>query len=240
MLVEELRDILRELLAELGAISAEITLSPEDRSGVPATTRPLGGGGFLRLETGARTRHGSDIEASLDRTIRALRSARRRWEEPPWPELALTGGSRQGDGEFAPKVRAPKTRERISIFLAALANLNRVENAVLLQLRGTRGDAATVTATGKPLSELEASRWPFIVRRLLAQPKENSSHVELADPDFFAMTFYVDAVLIMYAAPPYAVDFIRHRARQVARELSALLPSLEPEPTAPAALAPRP
>jgi hypothetical protein len=36
------------------------------------------------------------------------------------------------------------------------------------------------------------------------------------------------------------VDFVRHRARQVARELSNLLPLLEPDPEAPAAIRRRP
>ena len=38
----------------------------------------------------------------------------------------------------------------------------------------------------------------------------------------------------------YDLDFVRHRARQVARELSNLLPLLEPDPQTPAAVRRRP
>jgi len=54
------------------------------------------------------------------------------------------------------------------------------------------------------------------------------------------MSFWYDAALVILLAEPYAVDFIRHRARQVARELVNLLPLLEPDPQAPAAMRRRP
>ena len=54
-----------------------------------------------------------------------------------------------------------------------------------------------------------------------------------------SMSFWYDAVLVVLLAEPYAVDFVRHRCKQVARELCVLLPLLEPDPEAPAALQPR-
>jgi hypothetical protein len=50
------------------------------------------------------------------------------------------------------------------------------------------------------------------------------------------MSFWYDAVLVVLLVEPYAVDFVRHRARQVARELTNLLPLLEPDPEAPAVI----
>ena len=44
------------------------------------------------------------------------------------------------------------------------------------------------------------------------------------------MSFWYDAALVVLLAEPYALDFVRHRARQVARELANLLPLLEPDP----------
>ena len=43
-LADDVRTILRELLAELGATSARVTREPDERSGVPGRTLPLGGG----------------------------------------------------------------------------------------------------------------------------------------------------------------------------------------------------
>ena len=57
-------------------------------------------------------------------------------------------------------------------------------------------------------------------------------HVEESGPS--------DAALVVLLAEPYAIDFVRHRARQVARELSNLLPMLEPDPDAPAAIRRKP
>jgi hypothetical protein len=50
------------------------------------------------------------------------------------------------------------------------------------------------------------------------------------------MSFWFDAALVVLLTEPYAVDFVRHRSRQVARELANLLPLLEPDPDEPAAI----
>ena len=54
------------------------------------------------------------------------------------------------------------------------------------------------------------------------------------------MSFWYDAALVVLLVEPYAVDFVRHRCKQVARELSVLMPLLDPEPDAPAAIRRRP
>src|SRR5262245_10493094 len=65
-----------------------------------------------------------------------------------------------------------------------------------------------------------------------------SSHGEVVAPDAYAMSFWYAASLVVLLAEPYGVDFVRHRCRQVARELCNLLPLLEPDPDAPAAIGP--
>jgi len=66
------------------------------------------------------------------------------------------------------------------------------------------------------------------------------SYGEIVDPDAYAMSFWYDCALIVFLAEPYGIDFVRHRCRQVARELANLLPMLEPDPDAPAAIRRRP
>ena len=216
---DEVREILRELVSEIGAASAEITDAPEEKTGVPSRTVPVGEAAYLRVEIGTRSDRGGDVEAALERAARALRAAGRRWEAA-LPLLAI----RPGHGTHKERVA-----ERVGAFLSALAAVQNADNALVV-LRGR------VIAAARPLGALEEARWPFIAKRALAAADKTSgsSHAELADPDFFALTFWYGAVLVIYFTGPYAVDFVRHRARRVARELGDLLPDLEPEPPAPA------
>ena len=218
-LTDDTRAILRELITDTGAIAAEITDAPEERSGVPARTVPLGGGAFLRVELPTRSRRGEDLEACLERAARALRAAARRWDED-LPQVAIGAGR---------GTRHERVVERIVTFLGALAAMQHADNALVVH----RGK---VIASARPLGELEEARWPFIARRAAAAADKaaGSSHSELADPDFFALTFWYGAALIVYFTGPYAVDFVRHRARRVARELADLLPDLDPDPASPA------
>ena len=52
----------------------------------------------------------------------------------------------------------------------------------------------------------------------------------------YAMSFLYDYALIVLLREGYGVDFVRHRCRQVARELANLLPMLEPDPETPASV----
>jgi len=223
MLDDEVRQILRDLVAELGATSAVISQSVEDRTGVPARTLPLGGGDFLRVELGSRSKTES-IDATLERAVRALRAAGRRWDQPL---PAITVGTDTG------VVTAEKVKDRIAAYITALAGIGQVDNALLV-LKGE------LLVAGKPAQELETERAQFILRRVAAAREPGSSHGELADPDFYAVEFWYGAALVVYLRQPYALDFIRFRCRQVTRELAHLLPMLEPEPPAPAALRPPP
>jgi hypothetical protein len=223
-LAEEVRSALRELVEETGATSARIIEHGDLRSGVPARTLPLGGGEYLRVELPTRQGREVDLEAALDRVIRQLRAVRRRWEVARLPEISVAPGVVPAGDRVA---------DRIAGYLQALASIDRASNAFVI-----RGN--DLIASARPPDELEATRWPFLARRALATHAPHSSHGEVIDPDAYAMSFWYDAVLVVLLGEPYALDFVRHRCRQVARELVNLLPLLEPDPEAPAAIRRRP
>lgn len=226
---EEVRDALKELVTEINATSARI-LGDENnsRSGVPARTLALGGGEYLRVElpTHVERTNGRehDIEAAFERVIRTLRAIRRRYEVARLPEVTIAPGVQPPSG---------KVLERIEAYMKALATIDRASNAFV-----TLGNK--LVAAARSPDDLEGTRWPFLARRALASHAPGSSHGEVVDPDAYAMSFWYDATLVIVLAEPYAVDFVRHRCRQVARELCNLLPLLEPDPDAPAAFGPGP
>ena len=223
-LADEVRAALRELVGEIGAVSARIIEHDELRTGVPARTLALGGGEYLRVELPTRKRREVDVEAAFDRVTRQLRAIRRRWEVARLPEVSVAPGVQPASDLIA---------DRIAGFLRALASVDRASNAFVT--RGTQ-----LVAAARPPDEIEATRWPFLARRALATHAPGSSHGEVIDPDAYAMSFWYNAALVILLAEPYALDFIRHRARQVARELANLLPLLDPDPATPAAIRRRP
>lgn len=223
-LADEVRAALRALVDETGAVSACIVERDDVRTGVPARTLPLGGGEYLRVELATRRGREADVEAAFDRVTRQLRAIRRRWEVARLPEVSVSTGAPPATDLIA---------ERIEGFLRALAGVDRATNAFVT--RGTQ-----LIASARPPDDLEATRWPFLARRALATHAPHSSHGEVIDPDAYAMSFWYDAALVILLAEPYALDFVRHRARHVARELANLLPLLEPDPGAPAAIRRRP
>jgi hypothetical protein len=225
---EEVRDVLKDLVEEIQATSARIVLDDDMRTGVPARTLALGGGEYLRVELPTHvertTGREHDIEAAFERVVRQLRGIRRKYEVARLPEVAVAPGAQPTAG---------KVQERIEAYMKALAGIDRASNAFV-----TRN--GQLIACARPPDELEATRWPFLARRALTTHAPGSSHGEILDPDAYAMSFWYDAALVVLLAEPYAVDFVRHRCRQVARELCNLLPLLEPDPDAPAAIGPRP
>jgi hypothetical protein len=225
MIDDEVREILRELIGEIGATSARILgEDTQPRTGVPARTLALGGGEFLSVELPTRTAN-TDVEAAFERATRQLRAVRRRYEVSRLPEIAILPGAVEPDHG-----RVIVTIEK---YLQALAGIDRAQNAFV-----TRG--TTLVAAARAPDEQESSRWQFLARRALATKEPNSSHGEVVDPDAYAMSFWYDASLVVLLVEPYATDFVRHRCRQVARELCNLLPLLDPDPDAPAAIGPRP
>jgi hypothetical protein len=221
---DEVRTALRELVDEIGAVSARIVEHDDVRTGVPARTLALGGGEYLRVELATRQSRTVDVEAAFERATRQLRAIRRRWEIARLPEISVVPGAMPSNDRIA---------ERIRGYLRALATIDRATNAFV-----TRG--AQLIAAAQDPGDVEATRWPFLARRVLATHAPHSSHGEIVDPDAYAMSFWYDAALIVLLIEPYAVDFVRHRARQVARELASLLPMLEPDPDSPAAIRRRP
>jgi len=227
---DEVRDVLKELVTETRALSARIV--GEDagtsRTGIPARTIALGGGEFLRVELPSRTErsegHEIDVEAAFDKVTRQLRAIRRRYEAARLPEIAFS---------LAVQPAGDRVVVTIEKYLQALATVDRATNAFV-----TKG--TTLVAAARAPDDVEATRWPFLARRVLATHAAHSSHGEIVDPDAYAMSFWYDATLVVLLAEPYGVDFVRHRCRHVARELCNLLPLLEPDPDAPAAIGPRP
>jgi hypothetical protein len=228
---DEVRDALKELVEEIAATSARIVVEDTDiRTGVPARTLALGGGEYLRVELPTRVERREDggrehdIEAAFERITRQLRAIRRRWEVARLPEITVTTGAQPTGG---------LVKERIESYLQGLAGIDRATNAFV-----TKG--SMLIASAREPDDLEDTRWPFLARRALATHAPGSSHGEVVDPDAYAMSFWYDASLVLLLTEPYAIDFVRHRCRQVARELCNLLPMLDPDPDAPAAIGPRP
>jgi hypothetical protein len=239
---DEVRDVLKDLVEEIRATSARIVADEDNaRSGIPARTIALGGGEYLRVELPTRVTRtpgreaemepeeadaatGTDIEAAFERVIRQLRAIRRKYEAARLPEVTFAPGAQPTSG---------KVLERIESYMQALATIDRASNAFV-----TLG--ARLIASARKPDDLEATRWPFLARRALSTHAPGSSHGEVVDPDAYAMSFWYDATLVVLLAEPYAVDFVRHRCRHVGRELCNLLPMLDPDPDAPAAIGPRP
>lgn len=225
-LLDEVREALRELVREIRAVSASIVHDDDGgRTGVPARTLPLGGGELLRVELGTRSSHEHPIEATLERAVRQLRTIRRRWDAERLPEITVSANALP---------TSARVIDRVAIFLHALANVDRATNAFVA--RGRRGAAPILVAASRPPDALEDTRWPFLARRTLATRAPGSSYGEIVDPDAYAMGFLYDYVLIVLLREGYGVDFVRHRCRQVARELANLLPMLDPDPETPASV----
>jgi hypothetical protein len=221
-LEDELRTALRELVIEVGAVSARIVLDGDLRTGVPARTLALGGGEYLRVELPTRQSREHDVEAAFDRVTRHLRAIRRRWEVARLPEITVTAAGVTGPSN-------DRVTSQIESYMKGLAGIDRATNAFVTR-------STQLVACARPADENEASRWPFLARRALSTHAPGSSHGEVVDPDAYAMSFWYDAALIVLLDEPYAIDFVRHRCRQVARELAHLMPLLDPEPEAPAAV----
>lgn len=223
-LADEVTEVLRTLVAEIGAVSARITEHDDVRTGVPARTLALGGGEFLRVEIGTRSSSDVPIEQAFEHVTRQLRAIRRRWEVARLPEVFVGPGT---------VPTSDKVTDRIAHFLKGLAGIDRATNAFVTR-------AGKLIASATPPDESETSRWQFLARRTANTHAPGSSYGEVLDPDAYAMSFWYDCTLIVFLEEPYGIDFVRHRCRQVARELANLLPMLEPDPDAPAAIRRRP
>jgi len=231
-IVDEIRDALRTLVAETRATQARIVDTDDGAAtdDTPTRTLALGGGEYLRVDLprpddADGTQAPVDIEAAFDRATRQLRAIRRRWEIARLPEVTV------GDG--SPRPMRDLVADRIVSYMQGLAAIDRGTNAFVIH-------KSKLVASARKPDEVETARWEFLARRVHATHAPGSSHGEIVDPDAYAMSFWYDAALVVLLAEPYAIDFVRHRCRQVARELANLLPLLEPDPDSPAAIRRRP
>lgn len=225
MIEDEIREILAALVADTGSLSAAI-VADDGHSGVPSKRRPLGGDRSLQVELSTRTPKAQGegvlaVDAILEIAVRQLRAAGRRWNVDPLPLLRMP----------PPVASADRVMQRLEAFLSALAGTATAQNAMVLR----RGQ---LVASASPVDESWKSRLAFLAKRTAAAATDRTSHGEIVDPDAYALGFYYDAVLVVAIDAPYAVDFLRHRCRMVARELALLLPMLDPDPETPAATRP--
>lgn len=250
-LAEHVRAILADLRASLGArrasvvprgapdpgvsgASAPTRLGPTSLDGGPGGLRalPLGSGARLELELGTMVHPDDEVDVALEQAVRALRAAAREvlgghatTDEMPTAPLEFPAVTVVAGGSARPA----RVADRVRQFLEALSAIQHAENVLCV----VRGDI--VSAAHAP-SELHRSRAELLIRRAQAAARAaGHTHGDLADPDAYVLTFWLSAALVVYFSGPYSIDFIRHRARAVSRELAELLPELEPDPAAPAA-----
>jgi hypothetical protein len=216
--IEPIRALLGELLEHLGArrisvVPAGGAVPPLGPGGV--RTLPLGGGARLEVELGAVGRADDHVDRALEEAVRALRHLARE-HRAALPAVTVSSAG------------PVRVLDRIRAYVHALGELHGAQNAILLV-------GEEVLVARRDPDALERSRLELLVRRLTAEARHrSSSHADLADADAFCLSFWHGAVLVLYFAGPYPVDFVRHRAKAVARELSELLPDLDPEPESPA------
>lgn len=262
VLKDELRQLLRELAAATGAAAVSIAHpespgAPGGGPGTPSVASQAGGASALDREAEAEAVAAAGMgetlsvpigggsvlragfacpedppdpngrAAALERTARALRACARRWDVSTLPPLA-----------FPDSARSPQHAilARIESYLRGLVGSLGMDNAAVT-LRGR------VVASAEGLTELHREQIPFTVRRVAAEVDRRgrvSSHAELAGDDFYALSFWYGGCLVGFFSRPYAVDFVRHRARLVTRELAHLLSLLDEPLHDPARTAPRP
>ncbi len=225
MLDDELRTILIDLAATVGAATVEIAreeaAAPAAQAGQRRRTLALGAGATLVVQLAGPP--DSETDAAIERAGRAIRAATRRWQAEVAPPMQ----------SGAPPAHATKVVDRMRVFLEALCG-------------STGADAAAVVRHGKlvasagPLTPLQEDRLPFTVKLVEAEAlkQTNSSHAFLFGDDYYATTFYYGAALIGFSSRPIAPDFVRHHVKRVCRELSHMLALLDEEPPDPAHVIP--
>lgn len=242
MLLDEIRQLLRELADEVGAVRTSVMRGPGEPTAPHIRVTPLGSGSYLRVEMAtAEAPEGladgrpsarpaarpDDIQlaATMTRYVRALRACARRWECHQVPECS------QSSTATPPTDRV---RERIRGYLTALANAHQADLVVV-------AIGLDIIAASAPMDELVTDRLPFIIRRIDVEAENRQrSHAELIGPDFYGVSFWFSACLVAFFSAPYSEDFVRHRARLVTRELVPLLSMLDEPPPSPVQVAPLP
>ena len=224
----EVDDILRELLRAPGTLAARLGAvgGPSEEAGEQRL--PLGAGAELvvAVADGAAP----ELAQTLSQAARELRACIRRYGLETVPEVRLVGR--------APRSRAVLLR-RTEALLGAFAAMHGAVGAALL--RGPE-----LLAVGGTIDTERKERLPFLRKRVdaaAARERGKTSHGEVVGDDVYARSFWFDAYLVVFfdvAASQWSVDFVRHRARAVARELAVVLPHLDDDPPSPANVRPLP
>jgi hypothetical protein len=224
----EAQDILRELLREPGALAASLGAPPPalDVHGSVEKRVPLLHGAELVVAV-AETAPPS-LDATVEHAARDLMTRLRLYQVTDVPSIWLAGAT-------------PRSREallrRVQRLLEALSSMH---GAVAVAL-GYRTD---VLAAAGDLDEQRRDRLPFLRRRIdaeAARRRGKTSHAEIVGEDVYARSFWFDAYLwVFFGGEGWPEDFVRHRARQVIRQLSAILPYLIDGPPASAQVKPVP
>ncbi len=228
MLSDELGQLLRDFAKQTEATHAWVA-HPKDEDSAPQGENladvTLGGGAVLYATFAGSepTGSGGQREVALERLSRALRACARRWDVEVVPEVSLP-----------PKVpRTPRVLIRMQTYLDAFTSTMGMVNAVVTH----HGDLVT---SANSLSELQWERIPFILKQVDAEAARHSetSHAEMVGDDFYAVSFWFDACLVAFFEGPYPLDFVRHRARLVTREIAQLMPLIDDPDHDPAQEAP--
>jgi hypothetical protein len=219
----EVDDILRELLRAPGTLTARLAAAGSADADAEAEERrlPLGANAELVVAVA----DGAPSEA-IERAARELAACIRRYGLAAVPEVRLVGR--------VPRSRALLVR-RVEELLGAFAAMHGARVALLL--RGPE-----LVATSGPLEPEQRERLVFLRKRVDAEAgrrRGRSSHAEVTGDDVYVRSFWFDAYLVaFFAGPGWSLDFVRHRARAVARELAAVLPHLDDDPGDPANVRP--
>jgi len=201
-----------------------------DRALVPPgfLRAPLGHGGFLQaffVDLG-ESRKTSARQQAMEQGARRLRACFLHHQGTRWPHLRIPGD-------------VPDRRRlilaRMQQFLRGLVDTSALRQMVLM----CRGQ---IIASALPLDPEDCDRLEFLSRRLdrISQHAAGTDHGELVQADVYARSFWYSAALFGFADIGYSEDFVRHRSKQVARELAHLLAMLDEGPNEPIKEAPDP
>ncbi len=227
MLHSEIEELLREVMAASKAFRVGIETSAPKASAY-IHSAALGQEAHLVAEfEHIESPHDEQSRQELiERSSRAMRACLRRNGETDFPYLALPNDKPD-----------PKhlILARIQQFLCGIVDTTKLYQMVVLH----RGE---LIASAYVLDELDVERLALLDRQLelAAKKTPGTDHGELIRDDIYARTFWYGASMIGFANSPYALDFVRHRSKMVARELSHLLSLLEDGPESPSSIAPLP
>lgn len=223
----DLMEILRELSVQVDTLALEIDHKDQALL-AEAVSLPLGNGGYLHAfwATRAAPQLLAVRRQNLEQGVRRLRDCFRKHDTPFWPHLRMPSDS-------------PDPRRlilaRIQQFLRGL-----VDTSALHQMVLTCG--GRIIASALPLDPIDGDRLDLLSRQLRRSSEQTpgSDHGELAQSDVYACSFWYGAALFGFCKTAYSEDFVRHRSKQVAKELVHLLTMLEGEPDDPIKEAPNP